>query len=181
MNVCCVLVVLVLASRCMIWYEWFMSSCCCCVNNQRLEHLSSSLSLSLYLFMHSVTHILSLFSLSSLRSLCRSLYLSTLDLGNNGQKNRTCLFLLILRSPSPRVLSFSSSLSLSLSLAPPVHLFLLAPGLSVCHPFHLKRARKRQKKQQTLISFTAYLVCYLLRWLVGWLTLVSLRWVLLLL
>lgn len=154
--VCYVLLMLVLALRCMIWYEWFMSSCCWCVNNQRLEHLSSSLSLSLYLFMHCVTHFLSVFSLSSLRSLYRSLYLNTLDQGNNGQKNRTCLFLLILRSPSPHVLSFSASLSLSLS--PPffsVHLFLLAPGLSVCHQFHLKRVRKGQKKQQTLLSLTA--------------------------
>lgn len=90
-----------------------MSSCCCCVNNQRPERLSSSRSLSLHLFVNSVTHSLSLFSLSSLRSLYRSLYLSSLDLGNNGQKNRTCLFLLTLRRRSLLHYHF-----LSRSLAP---------------------------------------------------------------
>lgn len=43
--------------------------------------------------------IFPLFSLSSLRFVYRSLYLNTLNQGNNGQKNTTCLFLLLLLFP----------------------------------------------------------------------------------
>lgn len=151
----------VLCFGCMIWYEWFMSSCCWCVNNQRLEHLSSSLSLSLYLFMHSVTHFLSLPSGLSIAHSTWTPWIWVITARITGHVCSCWIFALL------HLMFCHFPLHYHFLSRPPVHLFFLAPGLSVCHRSHLKRARKRQSKQQTLIVFATYLVCYLLRWLVG--------------
>lgn len=115
---CMFLFLLVLVGCCMIWHEWFMSSCSWCVNNQRLEHLSSSLSLSLYLFIRSDSFSLSLslFPQVSLSLSTWTLWIRVITARKTGHVYSCCFFSLLFLSPSPHILLFSPLLSLSLSL-----------------------------------------------------------------
>ncbi len=123
---------------------------------------SSSLPLfhyfSIYLSFHSLSDSFSL-SLSPLRSLCLSLYLNTLNQSNNGQKNRTCLFLLLLLSPSLQILSFSPSLSLSLSLP-----FSLCSLVSSC-PWFVSKSSISCEEGEKETEATEICCCCSVSWL----------------
>ncbi len=134
-----------------------MSSCCWCAWSISLPLFHY---LSIHLFIRSLTHFLLVFSLSlcfpsglSLSlSLSLSLYLNTLNQSFNGQKNRTCLILLLLLSPSPHFLTFSPPLSLSLSLS-----VFLCSLVSSCPWFLVKSVRQR-KGDLPPLSLSAHLM-----------------------
>lgn len=149
-----------------VWY-WCVLLCCWCYRcvvwigmNDSWAAVVGVLIINAWSISLPLFHYLSIFSFAlwlilslslppSGLSASLALYLNAVNRSNNGQKNRTCLFLLLLLSPSLHTLSLLHYHFLSHSLFLSVRLFLLAPGLSVSHRFQVKRARKRRRQQRS--------------------------------